>query len=121
MSVTPGKEMFYHCTRRLYYQTPLQMFSIEDLTIFADPCFKILHYRDSEEDIFVAIKAREEDGTLIFPGMSLRDIINLHIKPALREILEKDIEGYFDPIHSFHTSEKHILLNTQCDLAVCNI
>lgn len=89
--------------------------------LFADPCFHILHYWDADESLFVAIKQKEEDGTLIFPVQSLTEIIEHIIKPALGEILCKDIQGCFDRTYSFSMNEKYVLLNSVNNVAVCNI
>lgn len=95
--------------------------NMQQNTLFADPDFQILHYWDSEESLFVAIKRKDEQGNSIFPNQTLTEIIKAYVKPALREILEREISGYFDPTYSFSMEEKFVLLNGQSDLAVCNI
>ena len=92
-----------------------------DTVLFTDPCFQILHYWDAEESLYVAIKKKDEEGNPVFPGQSLTDIIESMIKPALSEILCKQVEGYFDPTSSFDMEEKYVLLNSVNNVAVCNI
>ena len=89
--------------------------------LFADPCFQILHYWDADESLYVAVKQKDEDGTLVFPGQSLHDIIENIVKPALSEILCKDIQGDFNRTYSFSMDEKYVLLNGVNQIAVCNI
>ena len=89
--------------------------------LFADPCFQILHYWDAEESLYVAIKKKDESGNPIFPGRNLTEIIESTVKPALSEILCKELTGYFDPTCSFSMDEKYVLLNSVNNVAVCNI
>jgi len=99
----------------------MQQLAVENNKLFADPCFQILHYWDADESLYVAVKKQDEAGNSIFPGQSLTDIIEKMIKPALSEILEKDISGYFDPTYSFSMDEKYVLLNSVNNVAVCNL
>jgi len=99
----------------------MQQVEIENNKLFADPCFQILHYWDADESLYVAVKKQDEAGNSIFPGKTLTEIIASYVKPALRDILERDISGYFDPTYSFSMDEKYVLLNSMNNVAVCNI
>ena len=89
--------------------------------LFTDPCFQILHYWDAEESLYVAIKQKDEEGNLVFPDQSLDAIIENMVKPALSEILCKEVKGHFDPTASFSMDEKYVLLNSVNQVAVCNL
>ena len=99
----------------------MQQVEVKNNKLFADPCFQILHYWDAEESLYVAVKQKDETGNPVFPGQTLTEIITSYVKPALREILEKDISGYFDPTYSFSMDEKYVLLNSVNQVAVCNL
>lgn len=99
----------------------MQQVEVENNKLFADPCFQILHYWDAEESLYVAIKRQDDAGNSVFPGQTLTEIIENMIKPALSEILCKEVDGYFDPTYSFSMDEKYVLLNSVNQVAVCNL
>ncbi|MDN5201221.1 hypothetical protein QQ008_07605 [Fulvivirgaceae bacterium BMA10] len=86
--------------------------------LFIDSDFQILHYWDNDDSIFVGFK-KLEDGK----SLTLSDVIESRVKPALQKILGHRIQGYFDPIYSFDMNERFVLLNLngKDEIAVCNL
>lgn len=102
-------------------QNAMQQVDTGNSNLFTDPCFHILHYWDAEESLYVAIKGKDDAGNSLFPGLTLVQIIENRIKPALSEILCKEVNGYFDTTYSFSMDEKYVLINSVNQVAVRNL
>ena len=89
--------------------------------LFEDPEFQILYYQDSEESLYIAFKNKDAKGNDEFPGQTLGEIISGRVIPVLQDLLHKKVNGRFIKAQSFDMDKKFVLLNSNEELAVCNL
>ncbi len=87
----------------------------EKSTLFCDPDFRILHYWDAEESLFVGVNGNSSQ------SLTTTQLIDQKVRPALRTILHKEVNGHFDPTYSFDMNERYVLFNFESEVTVCNL
>lgn len=87
----------------------------EKATLFCDPDFRILHYWDAEESLFIGINRNS------FKNLTMTQLIDSKVRPTLKSILHKEFNGYFDPTYSFDMNERYVLFNFESEVMVCNL
>lgn len=83
--------------------------------LFCDPDFRILHYCDAEESLFVGINRNSSQ------SLTTTQLIEKKVRPALRSLLHKEVKGHFDQTYSFDMNERYVLFNFESEVTVCNL